>query len=70
MGYQIINGLRHSMAVTGVGRVHAVLGGFHLTGRLFEPLIAPTALGVGWIAIGSAMAVVALRRPRPVVGLR
>jgi 7,8-dihydropterin-6-yl-methyl-4-(beta-D-ribofuranosyl)aminobenzene 5'-phosphate synthase len=38
----IINVLRHSMAVTGIGRVHAVLGGFHLTGRLFEPLIAPT----------------------------
>lgn len=38
----IINVLRHAMALTGVGRVHAVLGGFHLTGRLFEPLIAPT----------------------------
>jgi len=38
----IINVLRHSMAVTGVGGVHAVLGGFHLTGRLFEPLIPPT----------------------------
>jgi 7,8-dihydropterin-6-yl-methyl-4-(beta-D-ribofuranosyl)aminobenzene 5'-phosphate synthase len=38
----IINVLRHSMAVTGVGKIHAVLGGFHLTGRLFEPLIAPT----------------------------
>lgn len=38
----IVNTLRHSMAVTGVGRVHAVLGGFHLTGRLFEPLIPPT----------------------------
>ena len=38
----IVNVLRHSMALTGVGRVHAVLGGFHLTGRLFEPLIPPT----------------------------
>jgi len=38
----IINVLRHSMAVTGIDRVHAVLGGFHLTGRLFEPLIPPT----------------------------
>ena len=38
----IINVLRHAMAVTGIGRVHAVLGGFHLTGRVFEPLIAPT----------------------------
>jgi 7,8-dihydropterin-6-yl-methyl-4-(beta-D-ribofuranosyl)aminobenzene 5'-phosphate synthase len=38
----IINVLRHSMRLTGVGRIHAVLGGFHLTGRLFEPLIGPT----------------------------
>src|SRR5262249_12810896 len=38
----IINVLRHAMAATGVGRIHAVLGGFHLTGRIFEPLIAPT----------------------------
>jgi 7,8-dihydropterin-6-yl-methyl-4-(beta-D-ribofuranosyl)aminobenzene 5'-phosphate synthase len=50
----IINILRHATAVTGVGRVHAVLGGFHLTGRLFEPLVEPTvaalqALGPGLI---------------------
>jgi 7,8-dihydropterin-6-yl-methyl-4-(beta-D-ribofuranosyl)aminobenzene 5'-phosphate synthase len=38
----IINVLRHAMAMTGAGRIHAVLGGFHLTGRLFEPLIQPT----------------------------
>lgn len=38
----IVNTLRHAMAVTGVNRVHAVLGGFHLTGRLFEPSIPPT----------------------------
>lgn len=38
----IINVLRHAMAVTGVGQIHAALGGFHLTGRIFEPRIAPT----------------------------
>ena len=38
----IINVLRHSMALTGVAKIHAVLGGFHLTGRIFEPLIVPT----------------------------
>jgi len=38
----IINVLRHATALTGVERIHAVLGGFHLTGRLFEPRIAPT----------------------------
>jgi hypothetical protein len=35
---------------------------------LGEPLVAPSALGLGWIAIGSAMAVTAARRPRGVVG--
>lgn len=39
---RIINVLRHAMALTGVSRIHAVLGGFHLTGRIFEPLITPT----------------------------
>ncbi len=38
----IVNVLRHSMALTGIDRVHAVLGGFHLTGRIFEPLVEPT----------------------------
>jgi 7,8-dihydropterin-6-yl-methyl-4-(beta-D-ribofuranosyl)aminobenzene 5'-phosphate synthase len=38
----IVNVLRHAMALTGVERLHAVLGGFHLTGRIFEPLIGPT----------------------------
>jgi 7,8-dihydropterin-6-yl-methyl-4-(beta-D-ribofuranosyl)aminobenzene 5'-phosphate synthase len=38
----IVNVVRHAAAVTGVDRLHALLGGFHLTGRLFEPRIAPT----------------------------
>jgi 7,8-dihydropterin-6-yl-methyl-4-(beta-D-ribofuranosyl)aminobenzene 5'-phosphate synthase len=38
------------MALTGVGRIHAVLGGFHLTGRLFEPLIPPTVEALKAIA--------------------
>ena len=38
----IVNVLRHAKALTGVDRLHAVLGGFHLTGRLFEPVIEPT----------------------------
>jgi 7,8-dihydropterin-6-yl-methyl-4-(beta-D-ribofuranosyl)aminobenzene 5'-phosphate synthase len=46
----IINVLRHAMALTGVGRIHALLGGFHLTGRLFEPLIPPTVEALKAIA--------------------
>lgn len=39
----IVNTLAHAAAATGVGRLHAVMGGFHLTGAEFEPAIAPTA---------------------------
>jgi 7,8-dihydropterin-6-yl-methyl-4-(beta-D-ribofuranosyl)aminobenzene 5'-phosphate synthase len=35
----IINTTRHAMQVTGIDKVHAVMGGFHLTGSHFEPFI-------------------------------
>ena len=38
----IINILRYVRQLTGENRVHAVLGGFHLSGRAFEPIIGPT----------------------------
>ncbi len=38
----IINIVRHAQAITGVDRVHGILGGFHLSGTYFEPLIGPT----------------------------
>jgi 7,8-dihydropterin-6-yl-methyl-4-(beta-D-ribofuranosyl)aminobenzene 5'-phosphate synthase len=38
----IINIIRHAQALTGVDAVHAVVGGFHLTGGLFEPRIPAT----------------------------
>jgi 7,8-dihydropterin-6-yl-methyl-4-(beta-D-ribofuranosyl)aminobenzene 5'-phosphate synthase len=38
----IVNVIRHAQAITGVQAVHAVVGGFHLSGTLFEPAIAPT----------------------------
>lgn len=38
----IINTVKHARKVSGVDKVHAVLGGFHLTGPLFEPIIGPT----------------------------
>jgi 7,8-dihydropterin-6-yl-methyl-4-(beta-D-ribofuranosyl)aminobenzene 5'-phosphate synthase len=39
----IINTVRRAMAVAGVGKVHAVMGGFHLSGPAFETVIGPTA---------------------------
>ncbi|MDG5483230.1 MBL fold metallo-hydrolase [Mycolicibacterium gadium] len=37
-----VNIARHAMRLTGVDRLHALLGGFHLTGQVFEPIIEPT----------------------------
>ncbi len=39
----IINTVHRARAVSGVDRVHAVMGGFHLSGPLFEPIIDRTA---------------------------
>jgi 7,8-dihydropterin-6-yl-methyl-4-(beta-D-ribofuranosyl)aminobenzene 5'-phosphate synthase len=38
----VINTIRHAQTITGVGQVHAVIGGFHLSGAIFEPIIGPT----------------------------
>jgi 7,8-dihydropterin-6-yl-methyl-4-(beta-D-ribofuranosyl)aminobenzene 5'-phosphate synthase len=38
----IINTVKYAQQLAGTERVHAVLGGFHLSGPLFEPIIAPT----------------------------
>jgi len=38
----IINTVKHVQKVTRTQKVHAVLGGFHLTGPIFEPIIGPT----------------------------
>ena len=38
----VINTLKHARELTGVNQIHAVIGGFHLTGPVFEPIIAPT----------------------------
>jgi len=38
----IINTVKHVKKVTQTSKVHAVLGGFHLTGGIFDPIIGPT----------------------------
>jgi 7,8-dihydropterin-6-yl-methyl-4-(beta-D-ribofuranosyl)aminobenzene 5'-phosphate synthase len=43
----IINILRHVQKLTGENRIHAVLGGFHLSGPAFEPIIGPTCDALG-----------------------
>ena len=38
----IINIIRYAKKLTGIDRLYAVIGGFHLTGGLFEPIIPQT----------------------------
>jgi len=38
----IVNIVTRAREITGVAKVHAVLGGFHLPGAFYEPFIAPT----------------------------
>ena len=45
----VVNIVRYARALTGVEQVHAVLGGFHLTGALFEPVIGrPSRRWASW----------------------
>lgn len=37
-----INTIRQAQDLTGIQRVYTVIGGFHLSGALFEPIIPPT----------------------------
>ena len=38
----IVNSVRHAIDVTGIDQVHVMMGGFHLSGPLFEPIIERT----------------------------
>jgi 7,8-dihydropterin-6-yl-methyl-4-(beta-D-ribofuranosyl)aminobenzene 5'-phosphate synthase len=38
----VINTVRYAQQLTGVDRIHAVVGGFHLAGPVFEAIIEPT----------------------------
>ncbi len=38
----IVNTVKYAQEVSGINEVLAIMGGFHLTGAYFEPIIAPT----------------------------
>ena len=38
----VVSTLKCARTVTGVDQIHAVIGGFHLTGPIFEPIVQPT----------------------------
>jgi 7,8-dihydropterin-6-yl-methyl-4-(beta-D-ribofuranosyl)aminobenzene 5'-phosphate synthase len=46
----VVNIIRHAMRLTGVDRLLAVIGGFHLSGPAFEPVIAPTVAALTELA--------------------
>jgi len=50
-----INVLRHAQRLTGITRICAFIGGMHLTGGLFEPIIPRTIAELS--AIGPAVVV-------------
>lgn len=56
--------------LSGFGALRLAIEPFRASSPLGEPLIAPGMLGMGWVAIGSAMAAAASRRPFSWVGPR
>jgi len=46
----IVNIVRYARKLTGVEQVHAVIGGFHLSGALFDPIIPQTVEALGAMA--------------------
>jgi 7,8-dihydropterin-6-yl-methyl-4-(beta-D-ribofuranosyl)aminobenzene 5'-phosphate synthase len=47
-----VNLARYALRLTGVGALHALLGGLHLTGPAFEPIIEPTVTALAAMAPG------------------
>jgi len=48
----VVNIIRHAMRLTGASRLLAVIGGFHLSGPAFEPVIEPTVAALTELAPG------------------
>ena len=45
-----VNIVRHAMRLTGIDRLHALIGGLHLGGPAFEPIIGPTVAALNKLA--------------------
>jgi 7,8-dihydropterin-6-yl-methyl-4-(beta-D-ribofuranosyl)aminobenzene 5'-phosphate synthase len=46
-----VNIVRHARRLTGVEHAHALIGGLHLSGPAFEPIIAPTVAALADLAL-------------------
>jgi 7,8-dihydropterin-6-yl-methyl-4-(beta-D-ribofuranosyl)aminobenzene 5'-phosphate synthase len=47
-----VNVLRNARRLTGRDRIAGFVGGFHLTGAVFEPLIEPTMAALAELGVG------------------
>lgn len=47
----VVNTARYARRLTGVDQLHLLMGGFHLSGRLFEPIIEPTVAALSELDI-------------------
>lgn len=53
----VVNIVRYAQALTGISEIHAVIGGFHLSGRVFEGIVPATCaalveMGPDWVSPG------------------
>lgn len=46
----IVNTVEHAIRTTGVSKVHVVMGGFHLSGPVFAPIVKPTVEAINSFA--------------------
>jgi 7,8-dihydropterin-6-yl-methyl-4-(beta-D-ribofuranosyl)aminobenzene 5'-phosphate synthase len=46
----VINTINYAKEITGIRKVHAIVGGFHLSGNMYEPAIGPTLNAFGDIS--------------------
>ncbi|MCS4540019.1 MAG: MBL fold metallo-hydrolase [Thaumarchaeota archaeon] len=46
----IVNTLEYAKRISGVSRIHAVVGGFHLTGKFYQPIIDDTVNSIRQMA--------------------
>ncbi|MFC1558194.1 MBL fold metallo-hydrolase [candidate division KSB1 bacterium] len=63
----IINSVLHAKSITGIKDVYMILGGFHLTGKIFEPIIPDTVEGLKeinprWVLPGHCSGWIAMHR--------
>ncbi len=46
----MVNTARYAQKLTGITKMHAIIGGFHLGGKALEPMIAPTVADIVTLA--------------------